>query len=84
MNDERPMKGRSEGHRAGVTSERTEAGGSTPPAVVIRLDFESPRPQVIRDLDEERDWPRMRDWLIAHPELRRLVLDAVALEREAA
>jgi len=52
------------------------------PAVLIRLDLES-RPRVVCDFTNTGDRARMDDWLGSHPELRDLVVQALALERAA-
>jgi hypothetical protein len=53
-----------------------------PPAVIIRIPFER-GPQVLCDYLDEDAQARMLDWLIAHPELLRLIQEAIEL-REAA
>jgi hypothetical protein len=54
----------------------------SPPAVIIRLEFERP-PVVYADYLTEGDEVRMRDWLLVHPRWADLVNHAQELAAEA-
>ena len=50
----------------------------SPPAVVIRIPLEG-APTVLADYLDSGEEDRMRDWLDAHPEYRRLIAEALTL-----
>jgi hypothetical protein len=50
------------------------------PSVTVVVEFERSRPRVIVDAESAHDFVRLGFWLDAHPELHRLVSDAVHLE----
>jgi hypothetical protein len=56
------------------------------PALVVRIEFERSLPLVFIECQRFEDWLRLRDWLVAHPELEELAgvaLDLADGERAA-
>jgi len=56
----------------------------SPPATIIRIEFENTRPLVYADVLRESEQVRLDDWLRSQPRLLELVRHAIELERERA